>query len=231
MAVVEEACSRLPPLEADELRADTSHLLKNHCPHNKSNISKVEYKAIKELMKDQTRVVLTADKGVAMVVMDKKSYTDKALTLLTDTIIYNTISRDPTTRLRNKNISTLKDIKGGLINTTCRKLYPTSAVLPSFMAFPKSTKQALPLDPSCPVEVPYLWVGKGVSRHHLPISRLVTTPHQNQSPHHIRNTQHFVQHIQQVKLEPGEVMAFYDVKALFTSVPVDPPIHIVQQKL
>ena len=29
----------------------------------------------------------------------------------------------------------------------------------------------------------------------------------SQSPHHIRNTQYFVQHIQQAKLEPGEVMA------------------------
>ena len=32
-------------------------------------------------------------------------------------------------------------------------------------------------------------------------------------------------------LEPGEVMASFDVKALFTSVPVDTSIQIVQQKL
>ena len=29
-----------------------------------------------------------------------------------------------------------------------------------------------------------------------------------------------MQHIQKVKLEPGEVITSYDVKALFTSVPV-----------
>ena len=51
-----------------------------------------------------------------------------------------------------------------------------------------------------------------------------------QSPHHLKNT-HFLQHIQKARLEPGEVMTSYDVKALFSSVPVDPSIHIVQQKL
>ena len=39
-----------------------------------------------------------------------------------------------------------------------------------------------------------------------------------QSPHHLKNTQHFVQHIQVVKLKTGEVMTSYDVKALFMSV-------------
>ena len=40
-----------------------------------------------------------------------------------------------------------------------------------------------------------------------------------------------MQHIKKVKLEPEEVMTSYDVKALFTSVPMDPSINIVKQKL
>ena len=50
-------------------------------------------------------------------------------------------------------------------------------------------------------------------------------------PHHFKNTQHFVQHIKEVKLEPGEVMTSYDVMALFTSVPMDPSFNIVKQRL
>ena len=38
-------------------------------------------------------------------------------------------------------------------------------------------------------------------------------------------------HIKEVKLESREVIASYDVKALFTSVPVDPSINTVKQKL
>ena len=45
-----------------------------------------------------------------------------------------------------------------------------------------------------------------------------------QSQHHHKSPQHFVQHIQKVKLEPGEVTTSYDVVALFTSAPVNPSI-------
>ena len=50
-------------------------------------------------------------------------------------------------------------------------------------------------------------------------------------PNTSKNTQHFVQQIHSKRLESGEVMTSFDVKALFTSVPVDPSIHIAQQKL
>ena len=42
----------------------------------KSNITREESIPFKELRKDQERIVLTADKGVAMVVLDKKDYVD-----------------------------------------------------------------------------------------------------------------------------------------------------------
>ena len=48
---------------------------------------------------------MTADKGVAMVIMDKKDYTDKALPLLTDPNSYRTISKDPINKLRIKLIA------------------------------------------------------------------------------------------------------------------------------
>ena len=77
-----------------------------------------------ELREDHTRIVLTADKGVAMVVMDKQDYIDKALSLLSDTNTYKTIHKDPTTRLRNSLITKHKDIKqqGGLSDNTYRKV-------------------------------------------------------------------------------------------------------------
>ena len=51
-----------------------------------------------------------------------------------------------------------------------------------------------------------------------------------QSPHHLQNTQHFIQ-LQGKRLEPGEVTTSFDVKALFTSVPVALSIQTVKQKL
>ena len=43
--------------------------------------------------------------------------------------------------------------------------------------------------------------------------------------------QHFVEQIRSVQVQPGEGIVSHDVKALFTLVPVDPAISIVQSKL
>ena len=43
--------------------------------------------ALRELKRDRDRIVLTADKGVAMVVMDKQDYINKANQLLTKILI------------------------------------------------------------------------------------------------------------------------------------------------
>ena len=59
----------------------------------------------------------------------------------------------------------------------------------------------------------------------------IIRPLVGQSQHHLRNTKHFTDKIQQVKLQPGQLISSYDVKALFTSVPVDPAINIVKQRL
>ena len=52
-----------------------------------------------------------------------------------------------------------------------------------------------------------------------------------QSPHHLRNTQNFVQHIKDIKLQQDECIMSYDVKALFTSVPIVPAIDTIRDKL
>ena len=46
-------------------------------PPPRHNLTKDEQKAIGELKRDKTRVVLTADKGVSLVVMDKEQYIKK----------------------------------------------------------------------------------------------------------------------------------------------------------
>ena len=59
----------------------------------------------------------------------------------------------------------------------------------------------------------------------------IILPLVGQSLSHIKNTQQFVNHIKSVQLFLGEVMVSYDVKALFTSVPIDPAIKIDQSRL
>ena len=143
ISAVEQASSKLPNHEAEKFRSDVNKLLKQQQSHwnDQCNITP-PCRALTLLKQDNSRVVLTADKGVVMVIMDQEEYTNKALTLLEDTNTYKVLKKDPTSQLKNKLITILKDIKhtGGLSMNKYKQLYPTSAVPPSFMAFQKYTK-------------------------------------------------------------------------------------------
>ena len=76
----------------------------------KPNLSKQESIGLAQIKKDKDRVVLTADKGVAMVVMDKEDCIQKAESLLPQPA-YSTIDRDPTRKIKAKLINTLRKIK------------------------------------------------------------------------------------------------------------------------
>ena len=129
--MVEQVCQKLTPSEVDALRVKVKAILKKTPPprHNKE-----EQKAIGELKRDKTRVILTADKGVSLVVMDKEQYINKAEELL-DQPTYQTIPGDPTTRYKNKLINLLKTIKteGGMSEALYRRLYPTGAGSPQIL--------------------------------------------------------------------------------------------------
>ena len=96
------------------------------------NITKQEVQALVELKKGQSRVIFTADKGVAIVIMDKEEYNEKAKALLEDQGTYKALKSDPTNRMKTKLISLLKKIKseGGINDTQYKKMYPTGAVPP-----------------------------------------------------------------------------------------------------
>ena len=77
IVAIEKACSTLEPNSAEELRAEIRGALKHtHLP--RSNISREEVQAPAELRRDSSKVILTADKGVALVIMDKPDYNNKA---------------------------------------------------------------------------------------------------------------------------------------------------------
>ena len=161
-----------------------------------------------------------------MVIMDQEDYTNEALNLLQDTNTYKELPKDPTSQLKNKLVSLFKDIKqtGGLSTNKYKWLYPTSVVSPKFYGLPKIHKTGTSLRPTVSSRGSITYVVAKELAH-------IIKPLVGQSPHHLKNTQHFIQQLQSKKLEPGEVMTSFDVKALFTSVPVHPAIQIVKQRL
>ena len=208
--------------KAEKLKAEVKSVLKIQPP--RPNISREEQEALKEL-KDNSRVVLTADKGVCLVVIDKEEYIKKAEELLNQET-YKVIRADPTNRQKNKLIQILKNIKaeGGINENTYKKMYATGAGIPKFYGLPKIHKAGVPLRPivSSRGSVAY-----GTTKELVRIEK----PLVGRSPTNVHNTKDFVEKVKNIKLQPQECIISYDVKALFTSVPIQPAIKIIKQHL
>ena len=144
ITAIEAACTTLSQQDAEELTAEINRVLRSSQPL-KPNLIKAQNIALRELKRDRDRIVLTADKGVAMVIMDREDYINKANNLLNQNT-YRSIPRDPTNSIKNKLISILKRVKNqtGLDSNTYKSMYPTGCVPPSSMASPRSINQTLP---------------------------------------------------------------------------------------
>ena len=120
----------------------------------------------------------------------------------------------------------MKNIKaeGGLNEETYRRLYPTGAVSPKFYGLPKVHKPGIPLRPIVSI------TGTATYNTAKELSRILE-PLVGSSIHHVHNTRDFVKQLKEVRLKQGECIISYDVAALFTSVPIQPVINIIQQRL
>ena len=224
IAAVEQTCQNMAQGEAEELRAEVKAVLKKIQPP-KANITKEEQKALNELKKDNNRVILTADKGTCLVVMDKEEYINKAQDLLKEET-YRVIPEDPTNKQKNKLIQLLKKIEteGGINEENYKKMYPTGAGIPKFYGLPKVHKAGVPLRPivSSRGSVTY-----NTSKELATILK----PLAGRSSFSVQNNMDFVEQVKNIRLQPQECIVSYDVKALFTSVPIKPAINIIKQLL
>ena len=208
IAAVEQTCQKMAHGEAEELRAEVKAVFKKTL-HPKANITREEQKAMKELKKDTNRVILTADKGSCLVVMDKEEYIHKAQDLLKENT-YRVIPEDPTNKQKNKLILLLKKIKneGGINEEKYKNMYPTGAGISKFYGLPKVHKAGVPLRPivSSRGSVTYN-TSKELAR--------VLKPLAGRSTFSVQNTMDFVEQVKNIRLQPQEYIISYDVKALY----------------
>ena len=127
--------------------------------------------------------------------------------------------------MKNKLFNLLKRIKaeGGINESLYKKMYPTGAVPPKFYGLPKIHKRDIPLRPivSSRGSISYE-VAKELVR--------ITRPLVGSSAHHIKDTGDFIEQIKGIILLVNESITSYDVSVLFTSVPIDPAIDIIERK-
>ena len=116
------------------------------------NITREERKALNNLKKDGNHMVLTAYKGVALVVIDKDIYIEKCMVSLNDQEVYQEC-KDQTTSVHAKVLKQLLDLKisiGAKFKNQFIKLWPPGDDIPPsrLCGLPKNHEANISLRPT-----------------------------------------------------------------------------------
>ena len=103
--------------------------------------------------------------------------------------------------------------RGGISEAVYKRLYPTGAGVAKFYGLPKVHKEGIPLRP--------IVTSIGATRYETAkeLARILK-PLMGNSPYQVQNSRDFIQQIQDIQLQEDQCIMSYDVKALFTSVPI-----------
>ena len=209
-ANVEAGVRRLPREQADEVRIEASRILARAKPP-RCNIPVSELRALRTLRRDESVIILPADKGSATVVMNTEDYQRKIGELL-DPENYKKLRRNPTavvlkrTDFLVKRSSLEPDVKAAV---RCSEAFP-----PRLYGLPKIHKPDVPLRP--------IVSAIGSPTYHLAkhLTELLR-PHIGGTESYVRDSAHFLERLGGLSLQPGDIMVSFDVVSLFTMVPVD----------
>ncbi len=148
VAAVETGLRIVPSSEAELARINIIGALTKAKPPP-SNITTEEYRAIKDLIKDNSILILPTDKGRATVILDKSEYHQKILSMLSDDKTYKKLKRDPALALERKMNSLLLSLKraGSLPDALYYRLRSSAKTTPLLYGLPKIHKPNTPLRP------------------------------------------------------------------------------------
>ena len=116
-----------------------------------TNITKAEHLAHENLRKDKDQIIVTADKGVVLVVMDKTDYITKCEVLLQDISVYQHLFKDTSPTIHKELIKILQDCKNNnfISETEYIQLIPHGSNSPAarFDGLPKIHENNMPMHP------------------------------------------------------------------------------------
>ena len=192
------------------------------------NLSKDERKAIKAIRENDKIRILKADKGNATVVLNATDYDEKVRDLLDVQAAYKLLKKDPTRTIERNTLKLLRELKNqaAIDRTFYDSVRPSegSSTPARFYGRIKLHKQLAPLRPVVATQ------GTATYRLARRLSRILR-PLVGTSGRVLKNTKDLIDTMRNVKIEDDEVLVSYDVKSLFTNVPVNESIDVCERRL
>ena len=179
--------------------------------------------ALETLAKDKNIVITQADKGGGIVVLNSSDYLDKLKSLLADVETYE---------IKNAGFCAKQSLA---FNKKARKilkkheqgkkflhLLEEAPKPPRLRGLPKIHKEGTPMRP--------IISGVGSAPHKLAkvLAKPLTRALGSISGAHVKNTYEMMQHLKDIDMT-GKKLASFDVKSLFTNVPVDGAIQAIRK--
>ena len=192
------------------------------------NLSTEEYKAIKSLQHNPDIVIKPADKGSAIVVLDKQYYITEGLRQLNDHNFYEQTSTDHTGEVINRvNLHVHNMLQRGQITQrTCNYLTTNIDRTQQLYLLPKIHKDSLN-PPGRPIVSDSGGPTERTSKlvDHF-IGNLVPT-----SQSYIRDSTHLINILNEISLQPGMLLCTLDITSLYTNIPHNEGTEAIKKML
>ena len=191
----------------------------------KPNLSKGEQKAMEELPKRKDIIITNADKGGAVVIMDVEKYIKEANRQLSDKRNYKTLQEDPTLQHNNLVNDTIDRFKKEnlLSKKLAEGLKSVNPKPPKFYISPKIHKENNPERPLInPINCNTSEISSFVDHNLQPLVREI--------PSCIKDTNDFINEINNFPVAPNSLPVTMDVKSLYASIPNREGIASVKKK-
>ncbi|CAF3225361.1 unnamed protein product [Rotaria socialis] len=203
---------------------NASRQLMKSCRKKKfSNLSDDELKALKSLKSNKNIVIVKADKGNSIIILDKESYIKKAEEILKGNqfqeITNKNYHQERENELNKYIYSLLKD---GIIDQKLRfRLQSTCSSLSVFYGLPKIHKTGYPIRP----------IISTIGSFQYELSKYLAKAIKDSSPQadsDIKDSFEFVKKIKNTILsqEKSYIICSFDVESLYTNVPVEEAINV-----
>ena len=139
---IEDIIQNLSKVDKETVRKDCAIILRTAKPP-KSNLTKEEHLALKNLRNNEDIIIVKADKGGATVIMDKSEYNLKTVHHLTTSGSYRKLERNPISKV-------IREVKKAINSSNLddklkKRLTPSQEITPRIYGLPKIHKDGVPL--------------------------------------------------------------------------------------